>query len=85
MRRQRIRDDIYFSKRSVAVSLFRRLNYVTLGEAEKQAETNTVAAELQSNGYPRHFIEQSKRAVLRKKKQNMEAESAESNATASIP
>ena len=72
-------------KRSVAVSLFRRLNYVILGEAEKQAETNTVVAELQSNGYPRHFIEQSKRVALRKKKQNMEAESAESNATASIP
>ena len=49
-------------KRSVAVSLFRRLNYITLGEAEKQAETNTVGA-----GHSRRFIEHSKRAALRKK------------------
>ena len=48
------------------MSLFHRVDYVTLSESENETEIRTIEAELEQNGYPQRFIEQTKRKALRK-------------------
>ena len=43
-------------KRSVAVSLFRRLDYVTAGSEAKKEEEHRIISDLEANNYPAHFI-----------------------------
>ena len=44
------------AKRSVVTSLFRRIDYITLGEKEKQADEQRIYDELNANGYPATFV-----------------------------
>ena len=70
------------------MSLFHRVDYVTLSESENETEIRTIEAELEQNGYPQRFIEQTKRKALRKYgKKPTEKPTTETDtcATASVP
>ena len=71
------------AKRSVVASLFRRIDYVTLGEEEKQAEERRIYGELKANDYPASFIKTV--ATKLKTRQKSSQKEEKSSAIASIP
>ena len=73
-------------KRSVARSLFNRLEYVTLGQNEQDLESNHIVTELEANSYPRPFIEREKRRAKQASRQKSRSSTTdECKVTASIP
>lgn len=59
------------AKRAVVRSLFRRLDYISLGEEEKQREVKQIHDELAANGYPITFVRKTV-DKLRKSKESRE-------------
>ena len=62
------------AKRSVVTSLFRRIDHITLGEKEKQAEEQRIYDELNANGYPATFVKRVARKLKDRQKTKVEAE-----------
>ena len=72
------------AKRSVVDALFRRLNYVSLSEDEKQREERRIRMELSANGYPSTFVQ--KTLKRKKKKTQVDAgDGQQREGTACIP
>ena len=71
------------AKRSVVQSLFRRVEYITLGDEEKQKEEQRIIEELTANHYPATFIK--KVAKKDRKKLSTRKQTETTMAVASIP
>ena len=54
-------------KRSVAASLFHRLDYITTGEEEKKKEEKRIITDLEANDFPRPFIDKVRLSTKRNK------------------
>ena len=57
------------AKRSVVSTLFQRLDHITAGEGAKKAEEKQIRLELETNGYPKSFINQTKARMLKRRNQ----------------
>ena len=73
------------AKRSVVSSLLKRLENITLGEAEKRNEEQRVRKELKANGYPARFVNETKHRLQKSQRNPRLARTDTVEAVASIP
>ena len=73
------------AKKSVVNALFKRLDYITLGDAEKESEKQRIYAELAANGYPTKFIQKTVTGKSSRRKRDTTKEGTKPIAVATIP
>ena len=72
------------AKRSVVMSLLKRMDHITLGEEERRKEEKRIKGELEANGYPQTFFKAAKRRVENQKSAKPKSRE-ETSTTVSIP